>query len=176
MTKRVIQFVKTTRVSQMFTYKNLTVKKATNGLGIHTTAEFKAGQTMFRINGTRKHYTTLLERGGTFLDNCFRISENYYLSPEGHIGVYLNHSCEPNAKVVKNGQKLFVYTITHLPKGAEVLIDYSTITASDDIWTMRCNCGAATCRKIIRNFSKLPVGLQQKYKNAHIVPQYIVNL
>lgn len=157
-------------------YKGLTVAHTRNGQGIFTTHDIKPEQIVFAILGVRKHYTTLLERGGTFLDNCFRISENYYLSPEGHIGVYLNHSCEPNAKVVKKGQKLFVYAITHIPKGAEVLIDYATITASDDIWTMRCNCGAASCRKIIRNFTKLPKVLQKKYKILHIVPTYILSV
>lgn len=157
-------------------YKNLVVKKARNGLGIFAGAHFSPDQVVFRINGTRKHYTTLLKRGGTFLDNCFRVSENYYLSPEGHIGVYLNHSCEPNAKVVKKGNRLFVCPITPIPKGAEVVIDYSTITASDDIWTMQCNCGASQCRHIIKNFTKLPHTLREKYKTRHIVPGYITDI
>lgn len=157
-------------------YKNLTVKKARNGLGIFTTTYFSPDQVVFRINGTRKHYITLLRRGGTFLDNCFRVSENYYLSPEGHIGVYLNHSCEPNARVIKKGSKLFVYAIANIPAGAEVLIDYSTITASDDIWTMRCNCGHKACRGLVTNFYKLPHTLRQKYKTLHVVPKYITDI
>lgn len=158
------------------TYKNLTVRKARNGLGIYTTAKFKAGQTIFHIQGARKHYTTLLKRGGTFLDNCFRISENYYLSPEGYIGVYLNHSCEPNARVVKRGNQLYVQALTSLSNGQEVCIDYSTITASDDIWTMRCNCGARSCRSRITNFSRLPAFLRNKYQTSRIVPDYIVKI
>lgn len=157
-------------------YKNLAVRKARNGLGIFAAAHFSPGQTVFRINGTRRHYTTLLKREGTFLDNCFRVSENYYLSPEGHIGVYLNHSCEPNARVVKEGDKLYVRAISHIPTNTEILIDYSTITASDDIWTMRCNCGVASCRKIVRNFSKLPRVLRETYQTQHIVPSYILSI
>lgn len=157
-------------------YKNLTVKKSRNGQGIYTTKNFKPAEALFHIQGKRKHYTTLLSRGGTFLDNCFRISENYYLSPEGYIGVYLNHSCEPNARVVKKGSRLFVRAITDIPTDTEVLIDYSTITAGDDIWTMRCNCGSITCRKLVKNFSKLPHTLREKYKTLHIVPAYIANI
>lgn len=157
-------------------YKNLAVKQARNGLGIFTETAFTPGQTIFRINGTRRHYTTLLKREGAFLDNCFRVSENYYLSPEGHIGVYLNHSCEPNARVVKEGGKLYVRSINHIPTNTEILIDYSTITASDDIWTMHCNCGAVTCRKIIRNFVRLPKALQKKYTTLLIVPDYIAQI
>lgn len=157
-------------------HKNLSVKKSRNGLGIFTTARAKSGQAVFPIHGTRKHYTTLLTKGGTFLDNCFRVSEEYYVSPEGYIGVYLNHSCEPNARVVKKGNKLFVYAISDIPSGTEVLIDYSTITAGDDIWTMRCNCGNKTCRGLVKNFYKLPHTLQEKYKTLHIVPAYITDI
>lgn len=157
-------------------HKNLVVKKSRNGLGIFAAVYIKPGQAVFPIYGTRKHYATLLARGGTFLDNCFRVSEEYYVSPEGYIGMYLNHSCEPNARVVKKRDKLFVYAITKIPAGTEVLIDYSTITAGDDIWTMRCNCGRKACRGLVTNFYKLPHTLREKYKTLHIVPKYITDI
>jgi hypothetical protein len=161
-----------TRIS----YKNLAVKKTRNGLGIFAGATFHQGQTIFHIDGARKRYTTLLRRGGTFLDNCFRISENYYLSPEGYIGVYLNHSCDPNAKVVKEGRRLFVRAITKLVKGTEVLIDYATITARDDIWTMPCNCGSARCRKQVGNCNTLPKSVLTAYKKSGVLPPYIAQI
>lgn len=110
------------------------------------------------------------------MDNCFRISENYYLSPEGYIGVYQNHSCTPNARVEKRGKRLFVVALSPIRTDEEVLIDYSTITAGDDIWTMRCNCGQATCRGTIRTWTKLPRPLQQHYAQERILPKYIQNL
>jgi hypothetical protein len=155
---------------------HLEVKNSRNGKGIFATKNYTANQIVYRIQGTRKHWSTLLATGGTFLDNCFRISENYYISPEGYIGVYQNHSCLPNAKVVKTKGHLHVVAITHIPKGTEILIDYSTITASDDRWTMRCNCGTKQCRNIIRNCAKLPKTLYAHYISSGILPKYIARI
>lgn len=154
----------------------LAVKKSRNGQGIFTAQNFGTGAVAYEVRGTRFHYTTLLAKGGTFLDNCFRISENYYLSPEGYIGVYQNHSCTPNARVEKRGKRLFVVAFSPIRTGEEVLIDYSTITAGDDIWTMPCNCGESPCRKVIRTWTKLPRPLQQRYMQERVLPKYMQNL
>ncbi len=152
------------------------MKTTRNGKGIFTARKFSAGQTLYEVTGKRFHYTTLLTHGGTFLDNCFRLSENYYQSPEGQIGVYQNHSCTPNARVVKQHGKLLVVAVEDIEKNTEVLIDYSTITASDDIWTMRCNCGAKGCRKVVRNWTKLPRATKEYYIKSQILPRYIQKL
>ncbi len=155
------------------TTSTLVVKPTRNGKGIFAARKVTEGQTLYEVTGKRFHFTTLLTQGGTFLDNCFRLSENYYQSPEGQIGVYQNHSCTPNARVVKQHGKLFVVAVEDIPANAEVLIDYSTITASDDTWTMRCNCGAKGCRKIVRNWTKLPRATKEYYRTTRILPRYI---
>ncbi len=154
----------------------LTVKRARNGKGLFAIKLCKASEILYEVHGRRFHYTTLLSKGGTFLDNCFRLSESYYLSPEGHIGVFQNHSCKPNARVEKRGGKLFVIALSPIQPGREVLIDYSTITASDDTWAMPCNCGEPACRTTIRAWTKLPKLIQDYYIQERILPLYIQNL
>ena len=58
---------------------------------------------------------------------------------------YLNHSCEPNCIVV--GVRLIA--LREIQPDDEVTFDYS-VTLQDDPWEMPCNCGAANCRKIIK--------------------------
>jgi hypothetical protein len=41
-------------------------------------------------------------------------------------------------------------------------------------WQMQCNCGAATCRKIIKDFDLLPVSLQQEYIHMNIVLPFVL--
>jgi len=39
---------------------------------------------------------------------------------------------------------------------------------------MRCNCGAADCRGVVRNIAKLPLATIRKYRRLGIVPEFIV--
>lgn len=151
----------------------LAVKKSTNGKGIFTTRIFKKGKNIFHIQGKLFHHTKTYTWEGPLQDNTFRYSENYYLSPQGYIGDYLNHACEPNAAIAKRNRRLYVWALRNIGAGEEIFIDYSTITASDDIWTMQCNCGCSSCRGTIRNWRSLPKILVQRYKLTGALPTHI---
>ena len=56
-------------------------------------------------------------------DNTFRFHEDYFLSPRGELGDFLNHSCKPNAYVLKKKNKLFIYSLNDISLGDEILID-----------------------------------------------------
>ena len=71
-----------------------------------------------------------------------------------------NHSCEPNAGIKNDVYLVAMYDIK---KDEEVTFDYSVITA--DGWTLKCNCGAKSCRKLIGDYKDLPATLKQRYKN-----------
>lgn len=150
------------------------VRRARNGKGIFAKKKFKAGETIFHIKGKLFHYTILIERGGKFQDNTYRFAEETYLSPQGELGEFVNHSCEPNSKVVKKNNKLFLVAFKDIPKGKEITFDYSTVLAADDIWTMKCNCGAKTCRGIVRKYTRLPKKLLKDYIAEEIIPRYIL--
>lgn len=156
--------------------KNLEVKAARNGLGVFAMEKIQSGKTIYKVEGKRYHYTTLLQIRGTFLDNCYRISENYYLSPEDKIGAFFNHSCEPNTRVEKRGSILYIVALQDIEPGEEITFDYSSITARDDVWTMKCNCGNKMCRKIIGSYKKLPKELIKKYTGTKVLPGYILKI
>ncbi len=155
------------------TAPGLAVQPTRNGNGIYATCDFSAGDELYEITGDFITGNDDEEIEDSIRDNAFRYSEELYISPGGTLGDYQNHSCEPNAKVVKRIDGLFVVAHEHVRKGNEVLIDYSTITGSDDIWNMLCNCGSKVCRTSIGSFGRLPKALRERYKVQDMVPAYI---
>ncbi|MBX4200003.1 SET domain-containing protein-lysine N-methyltransferase [Candidatus Parcubacteria bacterium] len=155
--------------------RGLEVRDARSGRGIFALREFRSKQKLFIIKGKVYHWSKLFKIGGKIGDNAFRFGPEMYLSPEGEIGDFLNHSCSPNCGVRKTGSNLELFAITPIQIGQELVMDYSTIIGKDDIWKMKCNCGSKNCRKVVRNFFILPKELQEEYMALGIVPKYILN-
>ena len=156
--------------------ESVIIKKAKNGMGAFAARGFKKDEVITLIGGSLRRYEELLEKGGRLQDNSFRFDQEMYLYPDGEVGDFLNHSCEPNARVEKRDNKIYVVEITGILEDEEVAIDYSTILAEDDIWEMDCNCDTPICRGKIARFNQLPQELQEKYKALGIVPQYILDI
>lgn len=157
-------------------HKTLSVQKARNGNGIFTKRTFGKDEVVFEVKGKFMTCYEEEEVDEETRANTYRYDETLYISPKGTVGDFLNHSCNPNAKVVKVGKKLYVKAIRSIPQGREVTIDYSTIIAVDDTWTMRCNCGSALCRKKIGMHTSLPKKLKKAYIEREIIPRFILDI
>lgn len=156
--------------------KDLIVKKARNGLGIFAKKDFKVGKKVFEIKGSRITCDVCEDADEETRSNAYRFDKDFYISPDGRMGDFLNHSCKPNVKILKENGKLFVVTIFYIKKGEEFVFDYSTILASDDIWEMECNCGEKDCRGVVKRFKSLPKKLKEFYISEKIVPKHILNI
>lgn len=160
----------------MTSEKNLAVRTVRNGRGIVALKAFAPGASICQIKGkvvsgeTVWRYWDIDARRG---ENCFRYDAGHYLDPEGEIGAYANHSCNPNAGIVKTGRRLLLRAIGPIAAGDEITHDYATLLGADDVWTMKCNCGEAACRKVIRSFSRLPPAVLRRYKKLGVIPDYI---
>jgi hypothetical protein len=73
--------------------------------------------------------------------------------------IFSNHSCEPNIGV--QGQIIFVAMRDIIPT-EELTHDWAM--TDDDENDHQCNCGAATCRKVITGQDWRSEALQAKYK------------
>jgi SET domain-containing protein len=154
----------------------LTVKPVRNGLGIVARRPFRQGATICEIKGKIVSARTVWRYWDTdprLAENCFRFSVERYLNPEGEVGQYANHSCQPNAGIVKQGRRLLLKAISAIAPGDEVTHDYSTLLGGDDVWTMRCNCGAPNCRRRVRHIGALPATVITNYQRLGIVPAFI---
>jgi hypothetical protein len=154
----------------------LAVKPVRNGLGIVTLKPFQRKSIVCEIKGRIVSPATLWRYWDTeprLAENCFRYSAERYLNPEGEIGQYANHSCNPNAGIVKQDRKLWLKAIADIAPGEEVTHDYSTLLGTDDVWKMRCNCGAAGCRRWVRHIGTLPAAVIRRYGALGIIPGFI---
>ncbi len=148
-----------------------------NGRGIVARKSFRKGAVICEITGRIVtgeevwRYWDIDERLG---ENCFRYDDDHYIDPNGRIGQYANHSCNPNAGLVRQGRKLLMKAIRAIAAGDEITHDYSTLLGADDVWKMRCNCGEENCRKVVRNISKLPAATTRKYRRLGIIPDFIM--
>jgi uncharacterized protein len=156
--------------------KSLKVMPVRNGYGIVATKPFRRGALILEIKGkivTADEVWRYWDTDPRLAANCIRYDENHYLDPNGDLGQYSNHSCNPNAGLIKKGKRLVMKAIAPIAAGDEVTHDYSTFLAADDIWTMRCNCGEANCRGVVRNIRKLPPATVRAYRRLGILPDFI---
>ena len=155
----------------------LTIKAVRNGRGIVAAKNFRRGALITEIKGrivTPEEVWRYWDTDPRLGENCFRYDDDHYLDPDGEIGQYANHSCDPNAGIVKRGRRLLLKAIAPIAVGDEITHDYSTLLATDDVWKMRCNCGSAKCRRVVANISKLPATTMRAYRRLGIIPEFIL--
>ncbi len=147
-----------------------------NGKGLFAKCDIKDGEVIFQIKGKLITFVEDDELDSQTKSNTIRFSKTNFINPEGKLSELINHSCNPNSKVYKKNNKLFISAIKSIMKNKEITFDYSTVLASDDIWQMKCNCGEKNCRKIIKMFKNLPLKLRKDYIDHQIVPKYILDI
>lgn len=122
---------------------NITIKKSKiNKTGVFAAKDFKKGEIVLKWNPkqilTKKEIALLPESEKHYIYNS---SPNEYILqniPER----YVNHSCEPNTKVINKSD----VAIKDIKKGEEITSDYSTDTAT---MHFTCKCGSKNCKKNI---------------------------
>jgi SET domain-containing protein len=163
---------------RMKSYPKLEVKAVRNGKGIVASSRISARERICRIDGkivssrqVLRYWDRTPQRGA----NCFRYGPDHYIDPDGEIGQYANHSCAPNAGIIKHGRSLFMIAIQAIRAGDEITHDYSTLLGADDVWTMRCNCGKRGCRGKVANVCTLPGVAVIHYMRRGLIPAYILD-
>ena len=138
------------------------------GLGVFASRDLKPGEIILAVEGPLIDFAETKRRGPR---ECmaFQIGPDRYLDTQPP-GVFVNHSCEPNAGIRKNR---FLAALRKIRRGEEIRYDYST-TMEEHSFTMQCLCGVPTCREWVRDFSTLPRPLQEHYIAQGIVLDFIV--
>ena len=152
------------------------IKKSKNGRGLFAKRNIQKGEVISLIKGSLITCNEDDDLDEQTRSNTIRFNNEKFLNPKGEIGELINHSCSPNSKIVKASNKMYVRAIENISKDAEIVFDYSTVLANDDIWQMKCNCGEKSCRKVIKMFKTLPSKTKQHYIKNKIVPKYILHI
>ena len=155
----------------------LRIERVRNGRGLVANRAFRSGSLITPLHGRVVSARTVLgwwDRDARRAANCIRFDAERYLDPSGEWGEFANHGCRPNAAITRVRGRLALRALRAIRAGEEELHDYSTLLGADDVWTMRCACGARTCRGVVRRFDRLPAVPLRRYLAAAAIPAFIL--
>ena len=134
--------------------KNVVVKKSRiSGKGVISNRSFRKDEVILEIDDSH-----VVADPSTITKEQYEFELDYLAN--GKIVVmqapekYINHSCNPNlyVKTVNGVRKVFA--MRNIPKGEELVFDYSINGYNDG--TFNCQCGNENCRGVYQgNFFKL---------------------
>ena len=147
----------------------LEVKASKFGYGLFSLQDIATGVPVCAVEGKYISFKETLLLGDKE-SHALQVAIDKYILCEPPF-LYSNHSCEPNCGLDAN---LELVTLKPIIKGEEIFWDYST-SMLERHWTMPCNCGTNSCRKIITDFDLLPLSLQEHYIKLKVVLPFITN-
>lgn len=146
---------------------NIYVSICELGFCINAKKNIKKGEYIFSFTGPVIDFSETRRRGE---QECMPVQfgDNKYIDTEAP-GKYINHSCEPNAGIIND---VDLIALEDIQVHTEIRFDYST-TMDEDSYTMDCECGKPSCRKVIGDFRLLPPEVQGRYLGMGIVMDFI---
>jgi uncharacterized protein len=133
------------------------------GLGLFATRPFSAGQRIRQINVVREVTPTspLRIELGERADHCDYPNGKVVLL--GYPDRHVNHSCDPSAYVLYEGDRSSLMARRDIAAGEEITVDYNINITGGTAWP--CHCGAVRCRGTTTgDFFLLPVDIQREYR------------
>src|SRR5262249_1806163 len=133
------------------------------GLGIFATRSFGAGEHIKRVSVVREvtPESPIREELGERLDHCSYPNGKTVLwdFPDR----YPNHSCDPNAYELFEGDASFFVARRKIAAGEEITFDYNINIAKRTAWP--CHCGALRClHTVMGDFFLLREEWQREYR------------
>jgi len=133
------------------------------GLGMFAARSFRERERIRQINVVREitRDSPVREDAGERIDHCAYPDDKVVLLdwPDRHV----NHSCDPNAYELFQGQCSYLVARRDISAGEEITCDYNINTSNGTAWP--CTCGAARCRgEVVGDFFRLLPDRQHEYR------------
>ncbi len=137
------------------------------GLGVFANRDLRKGEKILAFGGPIIDFAETKRRGPW---ECMplQIGQDRYYDTRPP-GIFVNHSCDPNSGI-RNDRDLVA--LRDIKPREEIRFDDST-TMEEQSFTMRCLCGAPSCRHVIADFSTLPGQVQNRYLSESVVMGFI---
>lgn len=129
-----------------------------HGWGLFAAEDIPAGAHVIDYGGELVLWDVAVERqserntpaGLTFL---FDVGNDWVIDggSRGNDARWINHSCDPNAQALIEGERIEIRATRDIRAGDEVLLDYQLAIDEDvddcERAAYACGCGAASCRE-----------------------------
>jgi SET domain-containing protein len=134
-----------------------------SGVGVFAARAFHVGERIRKVTVVREVTAAapLREELGERIEHCAYPDGKVVLwgSPD----CYVNHSCDPNAWLLYEGDDCYFVARRDVVPGDELTCDYNVNVAAGTSWP--CRCGAARCRgQVAGDFFRLPADWQAEYR------------
>jgi uncharacterized protein len=127
------------------------------GKGVFAAGPIEPGEAVYEYTGGEQWIWDIPQENWQY---TFQVGYDRYILPEPDTpGWYLNHSCDPNCVIMGRTR---IVALRRVEAGQEVTIDYSTNVGWDG-FVMKCGCGSAECRRVIRSYRYLSSELKGRY-------------
>ena len=98
----------------------LIIAQTRNGYGVLAGQNFEAGDIICEFRG-QLYSRAELPQPYDSVDNLYvQIGDSLYMGPSGEVDDFFNHSCDPNAGLRIDGQKVWLIAIKNIAQGAEL--------------------------------------------------------
>lgn len=150
-----------------FSNNIIRIGKCALGHGIFANKDIAQGETILTFEGPRINFLQTKTKGSW---ECMplQIDNDLYIDTLP-VGVFVNHSCAPNAGIKRDKDLI---ALRPIPNGEEIRFDYST-TMQEKSFTMECKCGQTGCRSRVDDFCTIPPAQQLTYLRADVVMSFI---
>lgn len=149
------------------------VKTARHGLGAFATRPIETGERVLEFAGPLVGRDQVTEENAP---HVLQVGRNRFLGPSGAVDDFVNHSCLPNTRVVIGEEgSAHLSALRPIAVGEEVTFDYSATMWKDD-WSMRCACGALSCRGRVVEFWRLPDPVRRRLIWQGEVPDFVLTM
>ncbi|SPE50239.1 Nuclear protein SET (modular protein) [Verrucomicrobia bacterium] len=153
--------------AERYSNQNFYLAPCDVGLGVFARRLIRRAEIILRFEGPTISFAEAKARGPR---ECMTLQ----IGPDKYLdtlppAVYVNHSCDPNTGIEDDRN---LVALADIEPDEEIRFDYST-TMEEKSFTMRCCCGAPSCRKVVNDFSTLPRHLQQFYLERDVVMSFI---
>jgi uncharacterized protein len=116
-----------------------------HGRGLFANSDLDAGRVVIRLGGrlvSSSELERLVDAATGYIDTVAVYEDVHLVLPSGTTVHYGNHSCDPN---LWHTSPYEIATRRPVAVGEELTVDYGTHSAGAG-FSMRCACGALTCR------------------------------
>jgi SET domain-containing protein len=138
------------------------------GRGLFAAERIPRGEVVSRLGGrlvATRELHQLLEQSDHYVDTITVADDVHLVLPPRRANGYGNHSCDPNLWWTGIYE---LATRRDIRDGEELTNDYAAST-TEESWNMPCNCGAPSCRGVVRGSDYRTTDLVQRYEH-HVVP------